>query len=128
MLNGSAFSSRSIVRRRVSLTLHLIADNYATHKHPKVQAWLAKHPRFHMHFTPTSSSWLNLVERFFADLTGDVIRAGSFASVNELVRDIKRYLAERNADPKPYVWRAQGAEILARIQRARAALEHAEAA
>jgi len=110
------------------LDLHLIADNYATHKHPKVQAWLAKHPRFHMHFTPTSSSWLNLVERFFADLTGDVIRAGSFASVNELVRDIKRYLAERNADPKPYVWRAQGAEILARIQRARAALEHAKAA
>jgi hypothetical protein len=66
------------------LDLHLIADNYATHKHPKVQAWLVRHPRFTMHFTPTSSSWLNLVERFFADLTGDVIRAGSFASVNEL--------------------------------------------
>ncbi len=61
-----------------------------------------------MHFTPTSSSWLNLVERFFADLTGEVIRAGSFASVNQLVRDIKTYLAQRNADPKPYVWRAQG--------------------
>jgi transposase len=110
------------------LDLHLIADNYATHKHPKVQAWLARHPRFKMHFTPTSSSWLNLVERFFADLTGDVIRAGSFTSVNELVRDIEAYLAGRNADPKPYVWRAQGAEILAKISRARAALNKAEAA
>ena len=91
---------------------------YATHKHPKVSAWLDKHPRFNMHFTPTSSSWLNLVERFFADLTGDVIRAGSFASVNELVRDIEAYLAERNANPKPYKWKAEGAEILARISSA----------
>jgi transposase len=105
------------------LDLHLIADNYATHKHPKVRAWLHKHPRFHMHFTPTSSSWLNLVERFFADLTGDVIRAGSFGSVNELVRDIKAYLAARNATPRRYVWRAEGADILAKINRARAALD-----
>jgi transposase len=110
------------------LDLHLIADNYATHKHPKVRAWLEKHPRLKMHFTPTSSSWLNLVERFFADLTGDVIRAGSFGSVNELVRDIKAYLARRNTDPKPYVWRAEGAEILAKIKRARAALAKAAAA
>src|SRR5271169_278060 len=109
------------------LDLHLIADNYATHKHPKVRAWLDKHPRMKMHFTPTSSSWLNLVERFFADLTGDVIRAGSFTSVNQLVRDIKAYLADRNADPKPYVWRAEGAEILAKIKRARAALGQAAA-
>jgi transposase len=71
------------------LDLHLIVDNYATHKHAKVKAWLVKHPRLHVHFTPTSSSWLNLVERFFADLTGDVIRAGSFTSVKELVADIK---------------------------------------
>jgi transposase len=110
------------------LDLHLIADNYATHKHPKVRAWLERHTRFKMHFTPTSSSWLNLVERFFADLTGDVIRAGSFASVNELIRDIEAYLAERNANPKPYVWRAEGAEILAKIKRARAALDKADAA
>lgn len=101
------------------LDLHLIADNYATHKHPKVRAWLDNHPRFKMHFTPTSSSWLNMVERFFADLTGDVIRAGSFTSVNELVRDIKAYLFQRNADPKPYIWRAAGADILAKIKRAR---------
>ncbi len=108
--------------------LHLIADNYATHKHPNVRAWLGRHPRFHMHFTPTSSSWLNLVERFFADLTGDVIRVGSFTSVNELVRDIKAYLAVRNADPKPYVWKATGAEILAKIKRARVALTETTAA
>ena len=110
------------------LALHLIADNYATHKHPKVRAWLEKHPRFTMHFTPTSSSWLNLVERFFADLTGDVIRAGSFASVNDLVRDINSYLAQRNADPKPYLWRATGADILAKVNRARATLDTAQAA
>jgi len=109
-----------------ALDLHLIADNYA--KHPKVRAWLDKHPRFIMHFTPTSSSWLNLVERFFSDLTGDVIRAGSFASVNELVRDIEAYLAERNANPKPYKWKAKGAEILSKIKRARATLDKAGAA
>jgi transposase len=102
--------------------LHLIADNYATHKHPKVRAWLDRHPRFKMHFTPTSSSWLNMVERFFADLTGDVIRAGSFTSVQDLVRDINAYLAQRNAAPKPYVWKARGADILAKITRARAVL------
>lgn len=110
------------------LDLHLIADNYATHKHPNVQGWLARHPRFKMHFTPTSSSWLNMVERFFADLTGDVIRAGSFTSVNDLVRDINAYLAERNAAPRPYVWKARGAEILAKIRRARAALAETRAA
>ena len=89
---------------------------------------LDKHPRFNMHFMPTSSSWLNLVERFFADLTGDVIRAGSFASINELVRDVKAYLAEGNANPKPYKWKAKGAEILAKIKHARAAHDKAEAA
>jgi hypothetical protein len=76
----------------------------------------------------TSSSWLNLVERFFADLTGDVIRAGSFTSANDLVRDIKAYLVERNASPRPYVWRTKGADILAKIKRARAALDEAKAA
>ena len=110
------------------LGLHLIADNYATHKHPKVRAWLEKRPRFTMHFTPTSSSWLNMVERFFADLTGDVIRAGSFTSVRDLVRDMNAYLAQRNAAPKPYLWKASGAEILAKIRRARAALAATAAA
>ena len=110
------------------LDIHLIQDNYATHKHPKVKAWLDRHPRFKSHFTPTSSSWLTLAERFFADLTGEVIRAGSFASIHELVRDIKSYLAERNANPKPYKWKAKGEAILEKIRRARAALARAEAA
>ena len=82
------------------LDIHLIQDNYATHKHPKVKAWLERHPRFKPHFTPTSSSWMNLVERFFADLTEDVIRTGSFGSVVELVRDIKAYLVGRDAKPR----------------------------
>ena len=103
------------------LDLHLIIDNYATHKHPKVRAWLEKRPRFILHFTPTSSSWLNLVERFFADLTARVVREGSFGSVKELTGAIEAYLAERNLTPKPYRWRAKGADILAKIQRAKAA-------
>lgn len=104
------------------LQVHLIMDNYATHKHPAVRAWLARRPRFHVHFTPTSSSWLNLVERFFAELTTDVVREGSFNAVTALVRDMENYLAERNEHPKPYRWRARGEEILARITRARAAM------
>ena len=110
------------------LDIHLIQDNYATHKHPKVKAWLARHPRFKSHFTPTSSSWMNLVERFFADLTADVIRSGSFASIGELVRDIEAYLSDRNVAPKPYSWKAEGAAILEKINRARAALDQVEAA
>jgi transposase len=108
------------------LDLHLVADNYSTHKHPKVKRWLAKHPRFQMHFVPTSSSWLNLVERFFRDLTEDSIRSGSFSSVRELTTTIETYLAERNLDPKPYRWHAKGADILAKIHRARAAMAQAE--
>lgn len=101
------------------LALHLVVDNYATHKHPKVKNWVARHPRFHMHFTPTSSSWMNLVERFFRDLTVDVVREGSFTSVKELTNAIVAYLEERNTSPTRYVWRAKGAEILAKIERAR---------
>lgn len=104
------------------LDLHLILDNYATHKEESVQGWLSRHPRFHLHFTPTSSSWMNLVERFFSDLTVEVVREGSFASVKELVRDIVAYLADRNLAPKPYRWKADGQEILRKIQRAREAL------
>jgi transposase len=105
-----------------TLDVHLIVDNYCTHKHQKVRDWLAKHSRFHVHFTPTSSSWMNLVERFFADLTREVVREGSFSSVRALVKDIESYLAERNEKPKPYRWRAKGEKILAKIERARAAL------
>jgi transposase len=104
------------------LELHLIADNYGTHKHPEVKQWLAKHPRFHMHFVPTSSSWLNLVERFFRDLSEEAISEGSFSSVRDLTLAIEIYLAQRNLEPKPYRWRAKGADILAKIQRARQAM------
>ena len=102
--------------------IHLILDNYATHKHPKVKAWLAHHPRFQLHFTPTSASWLNLVERFFRDLSQDVVLPGSFTSVQELVDSIWAYLAERNLKPTRYEWKAKGSEILKKIERARAAL------
>jgi len=101
------------------LEIHLILDNYATHKTPQVKRWLKRHPRFHLHFTPTSSSWLNLVERFFRDLSQDVVLPGSFGSVQELKDEIFAYLAERNLTPKRYVWRAKGEEILAKIRHAR---------
>ena len=105
------------------LDLHLIVDNYSTHKEDKVRQWLSRHRRFHLHFTPTGSSWLNLIERFFGELTQDVIRDGSFPSVKALVKDIESYLAERNRNPKPYKWKARGEDILRKIQRARQALE-----
>jgi len=105
------------------LTIHVIADNYATHKHRRVRAWLEKHPRFAMHFTPTSSSWLNLVERFFGELTADCIREGSFQNVRELADAILAYLAARNEQPKRYVWKAKGEEILKKIHRAQKALD-----
>jgi len=101
------------------LAIHVIADNYSTHKHRKVKAWLAKHPRFHCHFTPTGSSWMNLIERFFAALTNDCIREGSFQSVRQLVAAIEQFLADRSENPKRYVWRADGAEILRKIARTR---------
>ena len=87
--------------------LHLIADNYATHKHPKVQKWLARHPRFHMYFTPTSSSWLNMVERFFRDLTEQRLRRGIFRDVEELIMAIGDYIDKHNDNPKPFVWTAK---------------------
>lgn len=101
------------------LAVHLILDNYATHKTPQVKRWLKQHPRFHLHFTPTSSSWLNLVERFFRDLSQDVVLPGSFESVQELKDAIFAYLGDRNLAPKRYVWKAKGEEILAKIKQAR---------
>jgi hypothetical protein len=109
-----------------TLDIHLIADNYATHKHAEVKRWLAKHPRFHMHFTPTSSSWLNLIERFFRDLT-DFITAQSFASVGKLSDAIIAFLAERNKNAKRYVWHAKGEDILRKIKAARQAMVRNEA-
>lgn len=98
--------------------LHLIADNYATHKHPKVQAWLEKHPRFTMHFTPTSASWLNMVERFFRDISENRLRRGVFTSVGELVTAINEYVAHHNVDPKPFVWTKSARDILQKVIRA----------
>lgn len=103
--------------------LHLIADNYATHKHPTVQRWLERHPRIHMHFTPTSSSWLNLVERVFGDLTAKQIRRGVFRSVPDLIAAIEAYIAQRNAHPTPLVWTKTTQEILAKVHRAKRALD-----
>jgi transposase len=100
--------------------VHLIADNYATHKHPKVQRWLARHPRFHMHFTPTGCSWLNMVERFFRDLTENQLRRGVFHSVEELIAAIDQYIDRHNESPKPFIWTAKAADILEKVKRARA--------
>jgi len=102
--------------------LHLIADNYATHKHPVVQEWLAKHPRFNMHFTPTSASWLNMVERFFRDLTTERLRRGVFTSVPELVAAIEGYVAHHNTDPKPFIWTKSARDILQKVIRANSRL------
>jgi transposase len=98
--------------------LHLICDNYATHKHPAVKAWLEKHPRFHLHFTPTSASWLNMVERFFRDLTTQQLRRGAFTSVPDLIQTIDNYIAEHNKHPKPFIWTAKANDILEKVVRA----------
>ena len=103
-------------------TLHLIADNYATHKHPVVQEWLAKHPRFNMHFTPTSASWLNMVERFFRDISENRLRRGVFTSVPELVNAIDGYIAHHNVKPKPFVWTKSARDILQKVIRANSRL------
>ena len=99
-------------------TLHLIADNYATHKHLEVQKWLEKHPRFVMHFTPTSASWLNMVERFFRDLSEERLRRGVFTSVSELIEAVEQYIAVHNQKPKPFIWTAKAKDILAKVVRA----------
>ena len=104
------------------LELHLIVDNYQTHKHEKVKKWLAKHPRFHLHFIPTSSSWLNLIERFFRDLTDKRIRRGAFTGVTDLIAAIMSYIDEHNMNPRTFTWTAKAGDILAKIERARAVL------
>jgi transposase len=102
--------------------LHLIVDNYATHKHPAVQRWLKRHPRFHIHFTPTSASWLNMVERFFRDLTVKRLRRGVFRDVMELVTAIDDYVDHHNERPKPFIWTASAKDILEKVKRAQKAL------
>ncbi|MHB8388475.1 MAG: IS630 family transposase [Acidobacteriaceae bacterium] len=102
--------------------LHLIADNYATYKHPAVQEWLAKHPRFSMHFTPTSASWLNMVERFFRDITTQRLRRGVFTSVPELIDAIDEYIDHHNTKPKPFIWTKSARDILQKVIRANSRL------
>jgi len=113
------------IDRQTSRTraIHLILDNYGTHKHPTVKTWMVEHPRFHFHFTPTGASWLNLVERFFAEITRKRIRRGTFRSVPALIAAIRAYVREHNKDPRPFIWTATAAAILRKIKHCKQALE-----
>src|SRR6266852_1154303 len=117
------FLNRVDQKTPAGLDLHLIVDNYATHKTPAVKRWLKAHPRFHLHFTPTSASWLNMVERFFAEITRNRIRRGAFKSVADLKAAIMQYLENHNAAPKPFVWTKSASQILEKVARAKQALE-----
>ena len=101
--------------------VHLICDNYATHKHPTVQAWYQRNPRFHVHFTPTGASWLNMIERFFRDLSEKALKRGSFYNVDDLIGAIQEYINQHNAEPKPFIWTASAKDILAKVKRAKSA-------
>jgi len=105
------------------LAVHLILDNYGTHTHPAVEAWFATHPRYHRHFRPTGASWLNLVERFFAEITDKRIRRGTFRSVGELVRAIRDYIRRRNHSPQPFMWTASARSIARKVRHCNEALE-----
>lgn len=105
--------------------IHIICDNYATHKHPTVERWLSKHKRFHVHFTPTSASWLNMIERFFRDLTENRIRRGIFRDLEQLIIAIGDYIDKHNAHPKPFIWTAKANDILQKVTRARATMINA---
>jgi transposase len=108
--------------------IHMIVDNYSTHKHAKVKQWLSRHPRFHVYFTPTGCSWLNMVERFFRDLTQNRLRRGVFRDVEELVTAIGDYIDQHNERPKPFIWTAKAADILEKVKRARASLNNRSSA
>jgi transposase len=117
------FLKRIDAQTPAGLDLHLIVDNYATHKHPRVKSWFKRHPRFHLHFTPTSSSWLNMVERWFREITDKRIRRGSFGSVPELIAAITEYLENHNQNPRVFVWSAPVERILAKIAKCKEALD-----
>lgn len=104
--------------------IHIICDNYATHKHPRVQRWLAKRRHFHVHFTRTSASWLNMIERFFRDLTNKRIRRGVFQGLEPLIMAIGGYIDKHNANPKPFIWTAKASDILEKVTRAQAVLHN----
>jgi transposase len=102
--------------------VHIICDNYATHKHPKVERWLIRHKRFYVHFTPTSASWLNMIERFFRDLTANQIRRGVFQDLEQLITAIGNYIDRHNKNPKPFIWTAKANDILEKVTRAQSTL------
>lgn len=106
--------------------LHLIVDNYSTHKHAKVKRWLKRHRRFHVHFTPTSSSWLNMVERFFRDLTQHRLKRGVFRDVEELINALDEYVDRHNEQPKPFIWTASARDVLEKVKRARKTLNNVQ--
>jgi transposase len=108
--------------------IHLIVDNYSTHKHAAVKRWLQRNKRFHVHFTPTSASWLNMIERFFRDLTDKLIRRGVFRSVDQLTAAIEDYIAQHNQHPKPFIWTATASDILEKVKRGSAALHKVQSA
>ena len=116
------FLGKIDVETAPELNLHLVIDNYATHRHPRVNSWLRRHPRFHLHFIPTSSSWLNLVERWFREITDKRIRRGSFASVPELIAAIKAYLDGHNQNPRIFTWTASAERILAKVAKSKEVL------
>ena len=107
------------------MDVHLVLDNLSVHKHEAVKRWLARRPRFHLHFTPTGSSWLNLVERWFGELTGKRIRRGTFSSVHDLKKAISEFVATYHANPRPFVWTAQADDILRKVAKTRHLLETA---
>jgi transposase len=111
---------QSTPRRR---HIHLVLDNYGTHKHPNVKKWFGEHPRYHLHFVPTGSSWLNLVECWFSQLTTKRIRRGSFRNVSSLIRAIRHYIRENNKDSKPFIWTASAAKILRKVKHCKEALD-----
>ena len=119
-LNFLETLDRTTSKRR---EVHLIVDNYGTHKHPTVQAWFSDHPRFHVHYTPTGSSWINLIERWFAEITRKRIRRGTFRSVAELVRAIQHYIRENNKEPHPFVWHTSASTILRKVRRCKELLD-----
>src|ERR1700726_4209821 len=120
----SSSASSTPPRRRCRCEwIHAVVDNYATHKHPKVQKWLARHPRWTFHFTPTSAYWLNAVEGFFAKLTRRRLKRGVFRSVADLQAAINRFVEETNSDPKPFVWTADAKRVLAAVKRGKEKLE-----
>jgi transposase len=104
--------------------IHVICDNYATHKHPNVERWLEQHKRFHVHFTPTSASWLNMIERFFRDLTQNRLRRGVFQDLEQLIMAIGEYIDGHNQNPKPFIWTAKASDILEKVTRAQAVLNN----